>query len=199
MNDIIGKNIRLQVHGQEFSALVHSIDISMDRSYSDITVFGDSSRSYVPGLREMSFTMQGYLTPPKENDVAIYATNTTNQITINPDPPLSENAKKHYRPGGAPTRMGPKLMEKVPWESKRVTLIGMTGKDDAVGVEYAKTLEEKQTLAFSDHPYLLVAWPGTYSQDLFYVTNLRALRRALKLKPAGEVLLEDEDGEVWFR
>lgn len=201
MSDIIGKNIRLVIHGQEFSALVTDISVDMSRGYDDITVFGDSSKSYIPGLREMTFSMNGFLTPPKENDVAVYATNTTNQINIGGvvDPPLSENARKHYREGGAPTRMGPKLMAKVPWESKRVSLIGMTGEGDEISVVYAKTLEEKQTLAFSSHPYLLVAWPGTYSQDLFFVTNLVALRKALKLKPASDVILEDEDGEVWFR
>jgi hypothetical protein len=67
---------------------------------------------------------------------------------------------------------------KIPWTVRTVVLIRV----DAKGVVWrANSITDKRkliTLATS-RDLVLVAWPGTYTQEIFYVDNLAMVRREI--------------------
>lgn len=96
--------------------------------------------------------------------------------------------------GGKPIKASVPGYDKIDWHKSTLTLIGL---NPGGVVRYAKTTAEKKAMAFDNFKTILVCWPGVYSQDIFIVDDLNALRRALGFKKLSEDLLVDEDGEEW--
>jgi len=177
--------ITFEVGGQTFTGLVTDININVEQDWISVGTF-DDPHGRIRGASTRHFEIRGQLVDP-----------ITYNTSANYNPPPSANAVDKYREGGPIVPMGKKLMAKVPWSSPKVALIGV-GADGTMG--YAKTLDEKQQLIFNDDfDYLLVAWPGLYSQDIFCVSDVTSLARALGLKPKSEVTFVDDNGTEWVR
>lgn len=93
--------------------------------------------------------------------------------------------------GGNPIAASVPGYSRIPFKNSTTTLIGV---DDVV--IYAKTLDEKRDLAFT-HTHILVCWPGMYSQDVFYVDDVNALKKALGFVPKKEKTRRDHKGNEW--
>lgn len=102
------------------------------------------------------------------------------------------------RDGGKPVKASVPGYSKIPWSKGTLTLIAQTpdGK-----IQYAKTMEEKKNLAWSNVDWILVCWPGQYSQDIFLIDDMKEFRRALGFKPVAETVkpvVTDEEGNEWI-
>lgn len=98
------------------------------------------------------------------------------------------------RVGGYPVVASTPGYSKIPWAKGTLTLIAQSPDGQ---LHYAKTLEEKKEFAFSNFIWILVCWPGVYSQDIFIVDDMKAFRKALGFKKKSTTVLVDEDGEEW--
>lgn len=94
--------------------------------------------------------------------------------------------------GGDPIAASVPGYSNIPFTSTIVTLIGLEN-----GISYAKTVEEKHNMAFN-YKHILVCWPGLYSQDIFYVDDLDALKKALGFIPKVEKTRKDIKGNEWI-
>lgn len=93
--------------------------------------------------------------------------------------------------GGNPIAASVPGYSRIPFKNLTTTLIGIDGE-----LIYAKTLDEKRDLACT-HAHILVCWPGIYAQDIFYVDDVDALKKALGLAPKKEKTRKDRKGVDW--
>lgn len=93
--------------------------------------------------------------------------------------------------GGSPLAASAPGYSRIPFKNSTTTLIGIDGE-----LIYAKTLDEKRDLACT-HAHILVCWPGIYAQDIFYVDDVDALKKALGLAPKKEKTRKDRKGVDW--
>jgi hypothetical protein len=97
--------------------------------------------------------------------------------------------------GGRPIKASVPGYSKIPWSKSTLTLIMKTPDGQ---IHYAKTLEEKKNFAWSNFDWILVCWPGQYSQDIFLIDDVKEFRKALGFKPREESVVIDEDGQEWI-
>lgn len=99
------------------------------------------------------------------------------------------------RTGGYPVLASVPGYSKIPFTKGTLTLIAQSPDGQ---LHYAKTIEEKKEFAFSNFDWILVSWPGSYSQDIFIVDDMKAFRKALGFNKKSTAVLVDEDGEEWI-
>lgn len=97
--------------------------------------------------------------------------------------------------GGRPIKASVPGYSKIPWTMGTLTLIAQSPDGQ---LHYAKTLEEKKQLAWGNFKWILVCWPGKYSQDIFLIDDMTAFRKALGFKKKSEAVVLDEQGEEWI-
>lgn len=100
--------------------------------------------------------------------------------------------------GGRPIKASVPGYSKIPWSKGTLTLIAQSPDGQ---LHYAKTMEEKKNLAWGNFNWIVVCWPGQYTQDIFLIDDLNEFRRALGFKPVAETvkpIVTDEDGNEWI-
>lgn len=97
--------------------------------------------------------------------------------------------------GGKPVKASVPGYNKIPWTQGTLTLVAQSPDGQ---LHYAKTMDEKKQFAWSNFNWILVCWPGQYTQDIFLIDNIEAFRIALGFKKREEpTILVDENGEEW--
>lgn len=98
--------------------------------------------------------------------------------------------------GGKPIKASVPGYSKIPWSKGTLTLVAQSPDGQ---IHYAKTMEEKRQFAWGNFKWILVCWPGQYSQDIFLIDDMTEFRKALgfKLKTEPEVVT-DEEGNEWL-
>jgi hypothetical protein len=97
--------------------------------------------------------------------------------------------------GGRPIKASVPGYSKIPWTKATLTLIAQSPDGQ---IHYAKTIEEKKQFAWGNFKWILVCWPGQYSQDIFLIDDMSAFRYALGFKKRSEAVVTDEQGEEWL-
>lgn len=126
----------------------------------------------VPDYERPSFKeCEGWCTTPLECDIF----ENRKQLSMSEEfyTELTTRSTAFPKDGGDPIAASVPGYSKIPFTSNTVTLIGL--EDEVI---YAKTLEEKQDMAFN-YTHILICWPGVYTQDIFYIDDLDALKKAL--------------------
>lgn len=100
------------------------------------------------------------------------------------------------RDGGRPIKASVPGYSKIPWTSSTLTLIAQSPDGQ---IHYAKTVEEKNNLAWGNFKWILVCWPGKYSQDIFLIDDMKEFRKALGFRPRSESIVVDEEGNEWIK
>lgn len=109
---------------------------------------------------------------------------------------LKSRKDRFPKDGGRPIKASVPGYDKIPWSSGKLTLIAQNSFDGQI--RYAKTLDEKKELAWANVDWILVCWPGVYSQDIFLVDDLTEFRKALGFKKKSEAVVVDENGDEWL-
>lgn len=97
--------------------------------------------------------------------------------------------------GGKPIKASVPGYSKIPWTQGTLTLVAQSPDGQ---IHYAKTLQEKKDFAWANFKWILVCWPGKYTQDIFLIDDMTEFRKALGFKLRSESVVIDEDGEEWI-
>lgn len=180
----------------KFSAVIQDGDKTYEICSEDSAdIFDMQIDSHYGGPPEITFRVSGYGFQYKLKEETETFVEDTGMNYRNVRFPID---------GGVPIAASVPGYDKIPFNDTKVTLIGVgggggvNGKTYEAQVTYAKSIQEKRELAFSDADYLLIAWPGKYSQDIFIVDDFDALRRALGFVLKSEATWRDEQGKKWL-
>lgn len=97
--------------------------------------------------------------------------------------------------GGRPVNASVPGYMKIPWSQTTLSLIAQSSNGQ---LHYAKTMEEKKAFAWREFNWILVCWPGKYTQDIFLIDDMSAFRYALGFRKKSEAVVTDEKGEEWI-
>lgn len=99
------------------------------------------------------------------------------------------------RDGGRPIKASVPGYSTIPWTKTTLTLIAQSPDGQ---IHYAKTMDEKKEFAWSNFNWVLVCWPGRYSQDIFLIDDMKEFRKALGYQLRDESIRTDEEGNEWI-
>lgn len=100
--------------------------------------------------------------------------------------------------GGKPIKASIPGYSKIPWSQGTLTLIAQSPDGQ---LHYAKTMEEKKQLAWGNFKWIVVCWPGKYTQDIFLIDDMTEFRKALGFKLVADTVspvVTDEEGNEWI-
>lgn len=100
--------------------------------------------------------------------------------------------------GGRPIKASVPGYSKIPWSQGTLTLIAQSPDGQ---LHYAKTMEEKKQLAWGNFKWIVVCWPGKYTQDIFLIDDMTEFRKALGFKLVTDTVspvVTDEEGNEWI-
>lgn len=109
---------------------------------------------------------------------------------------LKSRTDRFPKDGGKPIKASVPGYTKIPWTKGTLTLVAQSPDGQ---IHYAKTMAEKRAVAWGNFKWILVCWPGQYTQDIFLIDDMKAFRLALGFKPKTEPeVVTDEDGNEWL-
>lgn len=157
------------------------------------------TESLVEEVRKIEAKEKKKIVHPDFDDCACESPEDHVEAVINSTKKAKKKVKartdRFPKDGGRPIKASVPGYAKIPWTMGTLTLIAQSPDGQ---LHYAKTIEEKKQLAWGNFKWIIVCWPGKYSQDIFLIDDMTAFRKALGFKKKSEAVVLDEEGEEWI-